>query len=569
MNETKTKPPYNVLLAVLVTAFAIFAGIFYGPAACPIDETIDNYIVSMITNGLFSTNNYCFSLSPILCLLIKLIKLVLPAADGFVMYCRAAVWASIFISSFASFHAVKTKHQKALLVFVWLFIASVNITNTNFMVISAFIDCCGFFVTVLAIRANSLLLKLCGILLIIAGCLLRINAIVTIIPFIFIYILAALISSSKDNRRAHIKKTLIPAAVCFLCIISLRIVYIAVNTSAMYKDGWDYNEARSLLVDLPEISVEEIVGRIPDVTENDIYMTWYNMLGDTERINTKWLSDIGALSRTYPYSFSADSAKKAFNDFWKFRRSIKLNFIIICDLLFILYIRIFCIDKKYTAAAAVSFLGIFAEAFAFLLYGRLVERLYTSAALGCFFLCLAVICSTDMQRAKNNGKRTAAALAVFGALCVLGSLRYFKTDFSPTPVLSVNATKNADDSFWKSTFEGSNIFIWQVIDYDQILLNGFKSNGKLPTEECMQHHTIFGEWTYGQPYMKDYFNKIGIKNPVYDLIYRQNTYFVCSQDIYTQMVLTYIHEHIDPSVQAVRCGSIGPASIWQFVPSVK
>ena len=543
-----------VLLSLFITIMTIFMTIFYNRNAYRIAETVDNIIISMITNCLFSSENYCLVLSPVLCALIKLMHYIIPSADNFVLYMRLCVWAATMFTGFAAFRLAGNRQKQTFIAILWGALAGCCIANMNFTVSAGFLSACGFICLALSKKAGSKKKHFiaAGTLLIFLGGMLRFEAILLTVPFAAVYFLSEMYIEKKFKKNIVI---LIPA---FLCVFFLYISNYVTIHSEKYHEAVQYNNARSSITDRPLKSYEEIKDALPDVTNID--MAWLLTFGDTERMNTAFLERIAAAAQKRPYA--PNEIPKMISDM------LALNFgavfYIVLSLVLISALMIIFSDCHaiYKTEAAAGLLGILLFGCMFMYIGRLLTRIYLPVVISCLALNIAVLCSI---RCSNAGKKNIHRLLLFlaGISFVSSVIRYMSVEFSPHPTLALTASANAEDSVFRGTYIDDAVIIWDTTYFDGIALTYFNENGKLPTQEFMKHNITFGDWTYGQLYLKEYWDKLGIQNPVYDLLCRDNTFYVgpC-----LQLTLQYIHQNIDPNAAAIQCGTIGDTEIWKIIP---
>ena len=87
------------------------------------------------------------------------------------------------------------------------------------------------------------------------------------------------------------------------------------------------------------------------------------------------------------------------------------------------------------------------------------------------------------------------------------------------------------------------------------------AQGKLMSQDFMEHHVIEGEWNFNQVYYKNYMNRLGVPNLTQALIEREDTYYVAQN---CSSMWTYLKEHYDETVQAVQVDELDGIPVWKF-----
>ena len=561
--------PLEFKVPVILTVIAVLTSVFYKKSIFTADMS-DNYTISMITNCLFSQENYCLFISPILCGIVKWMCKIIPSADCFSLYLDITVWLSVLWTGYiASLHA-DTKEKK-LFCLTAVALISIVPANLNFTVVSAFVCACGFFTLFLGLgpanKISRYVYIFVGVILIFLGDLIRPESVFLLLPFVLLHFLVYGITNRKNKKKIYGLILLVFPAI--LCITAINAIGFAVNGSEKYSEAVRYSSARSDLYDWPQNEYDEIKDKLDDVSENDFYAVSLVMLGDTERIDADYLENIAKVSKKRAFSSFFGNFGEIVSAFTATKCGFKFYLIFILNISALAVILLSKCKAIRKLEAIAAFVGIFAAALIFVYLGRFLERLYFALVFGCFSVYAAIM--LDMAR---ETEEKYAKVALFGRrpilllpclLSVVGICHYIFVDFSLKPANDFTARINADESVWQETYQNGNIFIWSTFDYINVPMGYYYLENKLPPEEFMKHHTFYGGLGSGQLYMEDHYRKIGLTVPVKDLLYRPNTYSVGSVN-YQNMLLEYIKEHTDPDASMEKYGNIGYAEVWRFIP---
>lgn len=563
-NTVKKRMPilFGLLLSIFAVLITVYDHGFFN---------VDDSIVSMIVNGLYSSENYCFYLHPLLCAAIKIFGRIFPYADSFRAICFIVFPFSVFMLGFCVLKYARGHIDRAvLLILLTAFILS-NIINYTYTLTAVYYTAVGFALLSCGAVQKSKALALAGTLFAVFGIMLRDLAGYLILPFAALDLLtkAAEEIRCKHHSLNDTLKSLLPYYIPIIIIILLLGTSKAlVDSSPKYKEAAAYNHARTVLYDYPNRSYAEIARFCPNATENDYTAAANLVLLDTERMDTAFLQELAAHSYTGGYKLS----ELGIFDVIKYLMFIKadefyLNITIYISYILFIYVLLSKTGNMQKAAAVLAVLGHFVISAFFVYRGRFVERVSLSLTIGCIYIFSAIILS-PLKKSGSKPQYARLKTALSAVICLAAAVLlafsvkfYASFAFSAEPNNVFNAKLNADDSPFGFTYTDDSLYVWDVEAYDLAALSYFSMQNKLPTKRFLEHNIPHGEWTYGQLYMKDHLKRINAENPLNALITRDNAFYIAKDP---KIVETYINEHISKDIHAVCVAEYGEYYVWHF-----
>ncbi len=552
------KPLYAALFFTLFGLFvSVFSHDFFDP---------DDYLISIVTNRLYSSENYCIFLHPILCGTIKLLSHIFPYADNYNTLILLIYIIFIFSIPYIVFSNVKSSEKKVLFSVLFLLLIITDIVFYNFTITASFFAAGGLFILYFAayhsIRPSYIAI---GTFFVLFGYTIRAESVMLFLPFLMLHIISCAVSAAKEKAgiKAFIRNTFIIYAPLLICAVLLFLHSKAVIGSAKYHDAFQYNSARASIEDRPQYEFRQFSSLLPsEITENDYEAIKNYVMLDTHRVNSDFLYKISSVSTAKKFTLSFDTLKEIF---W-YSLTLKTPQPITDVFIYCVYVLCICAlfsgkGKTKKAEALLAAAGSLFITMYFVFIGRLPYHLHMSI-LCCTIPTFFSILLSDAQINKKASKILLYPLCFI--LFAFGCVYHIKYEFSPKPVNYFNARQNIDDTAFEFTYSGNSLYIWDTPTYDMLPLLFFHSQNKLPTREFLKHNIQAGEWIYGQLYFKDHLNTIGIENPIYDLLYRDDVYFVSNDP---SIVYKYIQENITADVDVKCIAALDNVYIWSFTPS--
>ncbi|MBR6400273.1 MAG: hypothetical protein IKS17_03495 [Firmicutes bacterium] len=565
--QKNRKIDLSLTAALLLTAFCIFVTIFHQE-----NFDADNVIISMAVNRLYSEENYCLFLNPLLCGIIRPISGLLPNADILKLMMFVMYWLSVFCFSRVCFKCNIGTAVKILLGISLIPLILVNAIFINFTVAAAYFGMAGFTVIFIALKhGHGRSYGIAGLILILFGTMLRQEAVLLMLPFALLHVFTeAAISLHAGKGLLRDKKRRSAAVwvlVCLLCITALSLYHNAVNSSQKYLDGSLYNRYRAEIVDYDTLAYPETSGEFQkNVSENDYDAAKKMLLADTRIMTADYLKYIAENTAAAAYAPTFENLKNIFVYALtlKYGRPHWQSVVLTVRIMF-LFVLLVKIRKVYKAEALAAALGAVLMVMYFVFIGRLMDRIYISAMLGCFF-CF-VLCITSHPTTRGKNRLLYLMFPAMAAAVTVGFLCYSQMGLVRRAYNVFDTNTGADESVFEFTYTDNSLYLWDPYKYDFIAMMYFTNQNKLPSRRFLQHNIPVGEWTYAQPYFNDHLEGIGAQDPLHALIYRDDVYYI-SEDPTT--LYTYIQEHYEPDIQIECTAALNKnVYIWRFTPPIE
>ncbi len=566
-SENKTKKR-TVITATLLT------GVFWlSQCMLTLWQTTDNYKISLVLNQLYSDENYCLFLNPMLSFITKLIDGILPAADGFVLLTEilmlVAIWCILYVA------LVSTSRKSTLIILYVILLANydINLLHSAFTVTATVLSAAGFFLVYSYIRKKvGLAFAVTGCVLFAFGCMWRFSAALILIPYAGLIVLADLIENAgkKELSRDLIKK-LAAFSMIFIVIAGGLNAY---NQCYISKEQYEYaslfNGYRSSIYDYHGKSYDEIGETLSKsgISENDYALANELILMDTDVINADYLKIIFETER----ADTADKAEAFFEEGLPLTWYILINspstYIALVALSFCAFVLLAGkggVLRKLELLAAIAGTAVIILYFTF--SGHLPKYLIQSILIYCWLAVASIFLLSDVEIEKDKVKTAAFLISV--AIITFSPVRFEDCYIEMKPINATSLNAKCYEYIEKSETDAIDsdenaVFIWSVIDRNNISADFRLENSKLFSNDYLKHNILDGEWTYGQPYFNDLLSDAGIYNPVLALAEREHTYYISGENR-CNLVLTYIREHYYPNAQAVQVGEVYDIPVWEFV----
>lgn len=543
----------------------------------------DNVTVAVVTSGMYGDNNFCQYLHPFLCMIIKWLNPLLPAADVFTTLIHAAL---LYGSGLLTYIAVRSVLQKpfskwrteefilcALLILAIVYSTlGMNLFGVNYTVQTAAIILAGVLVLFYGrSRGKARFLLISGTVLICFGYLVRLEAALIFIPYIGLEIMAEFFRS--EDKKTHIKKDLFTIMLCMMLLLLILASKLAFNTIEPYATDARYNKYRTVVEDYVMHSFSPYLMRETGIDESTYAVAKDWILVDTDRIDADTLETIANIGSQSAYRPDKTGLINILRGMRRLAFRTDLHLLVLSVLTIILTIWNFLTVKSIwlKLESIFAFIGGFIILFYFTFMGRAPMRVWQCVLLAALSVLILVMIkdAEDTDKAVREGRRkirvTNTVFQLF--LCVI---LYFGvgqvmavSSFHPfqTPL---TAKIGADDSGYEVTFEGDTLYIWPSW-YDAVP-DYFAKQNKLPTKRVIEHNIAIGDWTYEQQYFIDFLERIGARNPAVALLERPNTYLVDGQ---TKELLWYMREHYGENIQLHYVGRANKRKVYQLIRSDK
>lgn len=553
--------PWLSRIPASVSSLILAVIVWFCQGGQPLYEAMDNFLLSLVTDGYYSEINQSVFVSPILSQVVKWLGNLFPSADGFMLLLEATVFVAVWVLLY--FMIRQKKRPAAVLAAALILIAwnpVLNLYHANFTFVAGFAGLSGFYGLLCCVEK-----KLnwgafaAAFLLLFTGCCIRIESVLLLVPFAVLAYLYILFNSSRN--RLFWKKSLLVILASVLAFGSVTAAAAAFLQSPEMKEAYTYSEARSALVDFPAYNYSEQKNKFLEqgMSENDYLLARLTVYADTDLVNADYLSKMAEIAeRPQGISLSTfmDSMELALSD-------KKVGPMFTFELVSVLLISVgyLCFCQKKGLNALYLFLAI-AGSFIIMLYfaskGRLPFRLKQNILFG-NWLCLLALLPLG---GSGKSKKLLQAIGSF-VLTALFSLAWVQlTIYIPKMtgnLLDVFSAASLRDEPW----EQEKTSLWYFLDFNNYHNQLFRKYNKLPSEEFLLKNIPLGEWTYGQPYYEDFLNKAGIDNPIKALM--EGTANYAGRDDMRERMLTFISEHYGLQMAPVQVGDQNGFLVSEFI----
>lgn len=525
---------------------------------------VDNYLLSLVINKVYDKDHYCMFVNPVVCWIGGALHELLPNADGYLLLTKVLLLAGIW---WLGFLMARLLHGLWELFcgysVLFLLVINASLFFDYFTIWAAFFCSVGMLLLLCQMEGETdRIQSAAGTLFLACGFMWRIESALLIMPFLGLDLLVVCIlgASEKKEQVGRLKKAgkiLLPSVVLVVILCGIDYSY---KHSERYADGVAYNNAMSTIVDFPMEDYAEVRELLPEVSSNDYAVIRMGIYADTERFDTAYALKVGNIgsSRMNPLDpGEIVRANRILAEMVTGSKKTVFYYVILVILLFLILLS----DSKwyYRLEAVLACLGAYAILFYFAFIGRLPLRVINSVTYGVYGLFLLLYSRMEWKQKKNLKKwmqRILFAL-VFCVLC-LDTMSY---PFIPHQSILEVGTE-ADESRWKGTYEEGELYIWEGTEYVFHPMEDFRAQGKLMTDQFMEHNVCAGCWTYGQVYFNNYLKGLGAPNPVRALLEREKTWYVAESP---ELMLGYLQEHYDEATAVRQEGRIDGVPIWRFV----
>ena len=533
---------------------AAFAGLTYlVMLAQPLfDTAIDNYGAAMEIAGCFGADRVFVHISPSYCRLLGRLSDLLPRASAFMLVERAIVIAAMFALSYLILERAKSALGAAVLHAALAGACGLmHLYNANYTIWTAFFIGVGWLLLASVQRSEEKMpgRRIAGYAFIAAGCALRIQAVIMILPFMLLDMGLRAWDGRKDGLGARIKRLacLILPALILVAAAGAEIYFTYIRGD--YREEYAYNSARISVVDYPMKDYSEIENPSFSANDYDCLNRW--ILMDTEIVTREYLNSVRAIAGERTSLTPRAIYAEIRNMLSETNDHIPL-------FAFTALLAVYLLTRKGAAQklrAALSVIGAGIVLLYLLRQGRLPSRVVYCLCIGMLGNVFAAVLFDS-----PDGNKAMSVLSAIMAFVVLLSAGWVAVRDAGALQSAFNARSIAADGEKDET-----VYIWDpVYAMDSPLMAPYAQNpAMLPGADVFDHHLMMGDVSYGQKAFYDQLNRMGIRNPMRALLERENT-FVAGGEENAARVLTWLREHYDASTQMEAVGSYGGATVWRY-----
>ena len=532
---------------------------FIGICTEPLYANVDNFNISLVTNGLFSRDTYTYYLHPWLCKGIKWVSCFYPHADVYTVLMRVFVGISIWVLFAMIIKLNIGIIQKISLTFmVYASSFAISIWCNNYTIQAALFVMCGYTLLREMFNRKKLLYIILASILMCVGFMWRVQGALLTIPFIMLDITIRLIESKE--LKADLKKIIEVIIIPLICLGIVLCSQSIVENSSKYKMDLEYSKARTVVEDFPVKTWGDVSKEINNISEKEYNAAVSWMLIDTDVVNTnlfKKIAEVGAINK-YEYSISGIvNAVKEMVEFIITRRGWTAILGVIIFLTFVLILS--AQNNRWKRIEGIlSIIGGGIILLYFSIRGRAVDHVWISVIVIVEIILVSIFIDTIVQKQLSRKKLTIITSLIM-AICIMGMGWTIKESKIHTPQFAINSRTNNYTNQITVEYKEDDLYIWGK--WHKNVTRTYMALGKLPTKEFINHNMALGDWIYGQTYYKDYLKKVNAQNPATALLERKHTYLVeddCSD------VLAFLKEHYGDDIKASKVGNIDKVAVWQF-----
>lgn len=528
---------------------------------------IDSFLVSITCAGLYGEGSICPVIHPLLSLMTGFLSRLWPGADWFSVLGQAFIVLGIWwLGTLLALCISQPWKRLTCLLILCFALLQFSLFNINFTVYAGFFSFLGVATLLLSFR-NILpsFARFFAVLFLCFGILWRKEGAALLLPFLLLDLCVLALSCKISRRMIHQLLFCCILPVAFLLLFS----FVFSVASPARQTASVYSASRSILVDYPHLSWEEIGGTLADLglSENDYNAVASGMLLDTERVTADFLQQVSAVSQTGAYPLSPANLFQTFSALPGVFSTPLLRILSLFSLALLLLLMVSGSPLYDKIEALLAPGGACVICLYYQYLGRLPERVAACVVLALLAVLLPLFLSAPSRQ--GNPARWFWRIACAAAGCVL-CLCLWKNRYSYhilQPALLAGQTENQTTA---AAFPGGenndSVYLWNSTTLALYMTDHYLSQGKLPDENFVQHNLPWGEWnTSGQPYYEQLLAKLQMENPMQSLLTRPNTYLVGND---TGLIQTWLREHYDGQAVVQPIGTVdvfamGEVPVWQ------
>lgn len=544
------------------------------PAACCLIKglsdrlytDIDSFLVSITCAGLYGEGSVCPVIHPLLSLMTTFLSRLWSGADWFSVLGQTFVVLGVWW--LGSLLALRISHpwkRLTCLLVLCFALLQFSLFNINFTVYAGFFSFLGIVTLLLSFR-NALppFARFFAVLFLCLGILWRKEGAALLLPFLLLDL--CILALSRKISRSLIRQLLFCCVLPVAFLLLFSFVFSAASPARQAASV--YSASRSILVDYPHRSWEEIGGTLADLglSENDYNAVASGMLLDTERVTADFLQQVSAVSQTGAYPLSPASLFQTLSALPGVFSTPLLRILTLFSLVLLLLL-LFSgtpLSEKIEALLALGGACVICLYYQYL--GRLPERVAACVALALLAVLLPLFLSAPPRQNRATCWFWRIACVVAGcAVCLcLWKNRYSYRILQPALLAGQPANQTTAERAGSESED--TVYLWQSTTLALYMTDHYLSQGKLPDKDFVQHNLPWGEWnTSGQTGYQQFLTSLGMENPMQSLLTRPHTYLVGSD---TSLIQTWLREHYDAQAVVQPIGTVdvfalGEVPVWQ------
>lgn len=513
----------------------------------------DNFAISMVVCGLYDNVGQCQYLHPFLSRFLFRMSNLIPGADVFMLMGHLLIFLELLWLAARMLRKGTSPLQFAITsAFFILITISVNPFNGNFTVQAASFAATGLYSLLCAQKREGTWKEiLIGLLFFSLAMMWRRQAAVLALPYLVLGTAAAIVNG--DLQRENRNRVLAALLGCLVLTGFFWQTDAAMNADESHLLAQRYNNSRLKIEDYPTRSWEEICEEADgEITELDYRAARTWTLFDTERMNVERLEKIANLAGTTAFPYTLKGVAGAVLEGARMVRSDRTTAWMGLLLAILSLAGLVTLPKVQKIEILLCDLGTFIILLYFIIIGRAPDRLWWSVLFMPLSHTYTLACTSSINRKSQFAKYAVLICLICGFALTIPRL-----DLISTPQLAINARRNVDESEYTLMKDSNGIYLVSILFGPEYHLE----NGKLPSEELMNHMVFIGDWTYGQPYQISYLKRLGIPNPAKALLERDDVFLAHQRP---GLVFALLEARAGKPIEAEQIGMVADTPVYRI-----
>ena len=392
----------------------------------------------------------------------------------------------------------------------------------------------------------------------------RLEVFLLAMPFFVCFIMIVCLKQSNKEKKQLIQGLLIVIVAVGLLALASQMAY---STSEEWRLYQKYNQVRANLLDygLPVWEENRSNYEAIGFTENDIYMLSRWFLVDNQNFSYENLSQMASWKKKEGItSFIRNTGGGVCGDFIHRNYKNLLFYIWIIQLILSIFSNKTC--RIYALFNIVMVLGIYL----YLYYiGRVLPRVE-------YAIFLSAIFSLLMCWLNDFGQKYVFFSHVRFSIKFIVGILVFCLIF--LGIKYYDESTGTENQYWakqEKTLEylankKESVYLLDILSFVDIC-NSYRPFQSVPNY-FLSNFCFTGGWHSNAPFEKSLFDRLGLENPVQDLINKETVYYVKREGYDVDVELLYLQQNYNSgencNIEACLVEEYGGFWIWQFVKKV-
>lgn len=539
----------NILLVLAVLCFFI-----------PLYETDDDFTLGVIASGNFGREymQYLIYSNVLYGYVLKFLGIVFGGVNWFIvmqyLLLTAAVISIFYVTTFyVPVHVAVFANLIFWYAGFFELIQRIQYTRTAALLVIA-----GFLLIWNAAEFPGKARNILGIVLCVCGACLRFNCFALCAVF-FCPLLFLFCFSKEGFRKTVFKKYVIRLSVLF-CIAGLLMAsdFICYSMNEEWSYYKDYNDARTQLLDFGIPSFQENRERYEEIgfSENDMELLSNWVLADYDKFNYEDLNKIASWKEKPKITLLM--IKQFVKEFLAQKHSV-----LVLDLWLALAVAALFGNNRCRIYVIVNAGLLLGEYFYLFYIGRTLPRV-EYGILWSAVLSLAACLLNDYGKRESvsvyNSKKYIAGMLIFVLLFMGNDYMSNYRDYH----------RGIKEKKWEKQWQileslsenEDNVYLLDPFSFSDTC-SYYTPYRKVPSY-YQSNFYFMGGWTSGSPLNKSLLRKLGLENPMSDLIHKENVYYVKAAEFGMERELLFLQENYDRDIEIQVADSVNGYNIYKF-----